>query len=116
MSIQSEINELNSLDVEIKRISNQLKSLRKRKSELEDKIVEFLEEKKTNGFKFGTKGFLLEERKRKVNKKRKDWEKDAIQILKDNGVSNPEKVYGEIKNAKVSENKEYKKLKITELA
>ena len=44
MSITGEINELKSINQEIARLSNNLKELRKKKRNIENKITTFIEE------------------------------------------------------------------------
>lgn len=115
MSIQNNINEINSIDTEIKRITGELKKLRQRKKELEKNIIKFLEEKEQPGVKFGKQALFLEKKTKKVNKKNKQYDQDTLKILKANGIEDPEKVLKEIKEAKIIKNEEQTKLKMTEI-
>ena len=88
MSIKSDVTELNNLNVEIKRQCETLRRLRKRKKELEDNIVKYLEEKDQIGLKYQNTAVVVEHTHQRQGKKQKERESDAINILRQYGVEN----------------------------
>jgi glutamine synthetase adenylyltransferase len=115
-SIHSDINELNSLDVEITRINDELKKLKKQKKKVEERIIQFLKFKNQQGFKYGNNAILLEEKTKKLNKNKKEHENETMNILREHGIEDPEKVLQKIKDAKLSDNTtQLNKIKVTKL-
>lgn len=115
MSISSDIKELNSLKAEIKRLSGKLKTLRKREREVETNIVEYLKYKQQPGVKYDGNAVLLENKTKKKTKKKAEYQNDSIEILRRNGISNPEEVFNELLEAKIAEESEVNKLKFKKI-
>ena len=88
MSITGQINELDSITNEIKRLSIKLKELRKKKKELEDEISSFCEQQNKAGIKYKGNQFIPET-KQKIDRKRnsKTKEKDASEVLQKYGIT-----------------------------
>jgi len=88
MSITGNINELQSIKQEIKRLSDKLRDLRKKKKSLEDDISKFIEEKEKPGIKYKGNQFLPQT-KQMVDRKRssKTKEEDAGRVLQKYGIS-----------------------------
>ena len=68
MSITGQINELHSITHEIKRLSANLKELRKKRKELEAKISSFCEQQNKPGIKYKGNQFIPQT-KQKIDRK-----------------------------------------------
>jgi hypothetical protein len=112
MSIQSEINELTQVNAEIKRLSFQLRNLRKRAKDIEANVIDFLQQKEQPGLKFQGKAILLETKEKRLIKKRSEQEADAISVLSKYDIDEPDKVLKEILDSRKGSSKEISKLKI----
>ena len=87
-SITGTINELQSVNVEIQRLSKHLKTLRKKKQELQKSITEFIETQDKPGIKYKGNQFIPETKKL-VDRTRstKVKEHDASKVLQKYGIS-----------------------------
>lgn len=115
MSIQTDVNELNTIMAEIKRLNKVVADLRKRKREIEGRITTFLETKEHPGVKYKGMAIIAEESKKTLYKSQKDKHKDSIETLKKYGIHNPDEVLKEILVNMKGEEMEIKKLKIKKL-
>ena len=115
MSISGDVNELNEINAEIKRVSLHLKNLRTRAKLVEERIVNYLREKDQPGVKFQGRAIILENKSKRVAKKKSQKEADALRILEDYGVHNPEKVLEEVLEARKGYPQEVQKLKIAKI-
>ncbi len=99
MSIQEDIFELQSLDVEIKRLQKDLHHLRKQKGKCEHRVLEYLEKHNQPGVKFNGKTILSKEKlKRKPAKKQEKIQK-GTHVLRKYGfdsVENAEQLLQEL--------------------
>jgi len=86
--IISDINELENINNEIKRICKNLKQLRSMKLKLEEKIIKFLEQKEQPGLKYKNKIIIPEERKKRTYRKEKDKLADGESVLREYGIPN----------------------------
>ena len=114
-SIQSDINELNSIEKELKRLGEISRKLRKQKKDVEDRIIQYLKFKNQPGVKFGGNALVLEEKTRKVSRKKKEYENVSLRILRENGVNNAEEVFNELLKAKIHNESSISKLKMKKL-
>lgn len=112
MTIQSKVNELNSIKNELKIIGKRGKLLRKRLKVLETEITDYLEAKDQPGMKYKGIAIIKEVVTKRPAKKKKDAKSDIISILNKNGINNAEKVYNDLLDAKKGEPEETLKLKI----
>jgi hypothetical protein len=101
--ITSTVTELKSINAEVKRMCEELTKLRKRKKELETVLAKFLEDKNQPGFKYKGMAIIAEEKNRQVVKKKEERLKDAVDILRMNGVQNPDRVYNELMKSQKKE-------------
>lgn len=115
MSIKGNINELDNINQEIKRISTQLKSLRKRKKLLENTIVEYLNNNEQNGVKYNNNAIFIKKKTKKKQKKKTQQKNDMLNILRQYNIPNPEQVLNQINNAKVEDVEEIDKLHIQKI-
>jgi hypothetical protein len=114
-SIQSDINELNEVNQEIKRLSAMLKKLRKQSKDIELRIADYLKDKDTPGVKFQGYAIVLEQKEKFVKKKKVEQEMDAIQVLENYNINNPSEALKEIIQARRGESTQVNKLKIKKI-
>lgn len=91
MSISSSIVELRKINNEIKRRSTALRTLRKKKRELEAIILEFLNKNGQNGVKYRNEIAIIKETKKKSNRKYQNHKVKlnvASTLLKNLGIEN----------------------------
>lgn len=112
MSVSGDVNELSLLNNEIKRLSSRLKELRIQKQQCESRIIEYLNEKQQPGVKYKGQALLLENKTKRCNKSKVSREADAINILSQYDVPEPEKVLEKILESRRGETKEIKSIKI----
>ena len=110
-----DVNELNTIMAEIKRLNKVMADLRKRKREIEGRITTFLESKDQPGVKYKGMAIIAEESKKVLYKSQKEKHKDGIETLKKYGIQNPDEVFNEILINMKGEQLETKKLKIKKI-
>lgn len=115
MSVANDVNELNNLTQEIKRLSRELKLLRKKSKEAESRIVEYLKVKETPGVKFQGKALILQSKESHTKKKKVEQEMDALQVLSKYNIDNPQEALKEILQARKGNATEVHKIKIKNL-
>jgi hypothetical protein len=115
MSVANDVNELNNLTQEIKRMSRELKVLRRKAKEAEARIVEYLKVKETPGVKFQGKALILQSKERHIKKKKVEQEIDALEVLAKYNIDNPQEALKEILNARKGNATEVHKIKIKTL-
>jgi len=106
------VNELKEIGIEIKNRVNDITKLRKRKEKIENTILKYLEDEEKSGIKHGSTILVSEEKMARTRKKKVDKNKDCINILKQYGISNAERIYNEIQEALKGEEASKKILKI----
>jgi hypothetical protein len=114
-SIVNYVNELKSINTEIKRLVKETTSLRKRAKIIEQNIVEFLDAKDQPGVKFQDTAIVVETKSKWAYKGKKDKEEDSLRILEEYGISNPKNVLDELRKAGKGDELQAKKIKITKL-
>jgi len=114
MSIKSYLQELERLDVEIKRLSTTLKNLRKQSKQVESKIINYLNEHDQPGVKYNNKAIMIENKTTKKRRTKAERENGMLEVLKSYNIPNPEKAMDEILKAK-SEETETMKLKFKKI-
>ena len=115
MSILNYVNELRSINTEIKRLTQETSSLRKRAKIVEQDIISFLDEKDQPGVKFQDTAIVLETKQKYTYKGKKDKEEDSLRVLEECGISNSKEVLEQLKRAGKGGEFETKKIKITKL-
>ena len=115
MSIQNYVNELNRIEVELKRLRATTKKLNSRKKELQENIQNFLISKDQKGVKYQGKAIILDQKEKHEYKSVKDKERDGINYLRDLGISDPEGAYTELMEKMRGEKVSTHKLKITNI-
>lgn len=127
MSIQAYVKELEALDIELKKVKKRTTDLKKRKSYLESQIAEFLESKNQPGVKFEslyeqtkdgkfkTKAVTIESKSKRIAKKLRERDHDAIEVLRKHGIHHAKEVFRELMEARKGEQVDTKVLKTHEL-
>lgn len=101
--ITATVTELKAISVELTRLNTEITKLRRRKKELETVLSKFLEDKKQPGFKYKNMAIVAEEKNRQISKPKDQRLKDAVDILRQNGVANPDRVYDELMKSQKKE-------------
>ena len=114
-SITGDVNELNDLNIEIKRLGQQLRQLRQKAKAAESRIVEFLKEKDQVGVRYQGRAIVVENKPKRAPKKKSDREADVIKVLQDYNIPNPDVALKEILNSYQGNVVEAPKLKIKKL-
>lgn len=96
-TIRAEVEELSQIDTEIKRTLEMLRKLREKKKVLETSIAAFLNQKDIPGVKCNGDVILLQRKNKTITKSKKSREQALIDLLKNNGVTNPEEIAKQIK-------------------
>ena len=115
MSIQNYINEIKNLHIELKRLNKSSAIIRKNIKEAEKNVIEFLREKDQPGVKYQDFAVIVENKPKRISKKKKDIEEDSMRVLEDYGISNPKAVLAEILEARKGEEIDNQKIKIKKL-
>ena len=95
-AIQNYINELKSLNIELKRLNKAAHLIRQRMKEVEKNVIEYLKEKEQPGVKYQDMAIVIENKTKRINKSKKDIEEDSLKVLEEYGISNPKEVLDEI--------------------
>lgn len=112
MSIQGKVNELNSIQNELTAIRKRSSGLRQRAKQIEQEINDYLDAKDQPGLKYKGMVIIRETKPKHKTKKKADQKTDAIYVLKQNGIDDPERVLEEILTARKGSPTEHTKLKI----
>ena len=115
-TITGSVKELENINIELASLGKKMRDLRHRKEKLEAEIADYLEEKEQPGLKYKNIAIVTEEKERRLRKKKHEKLNDGVSYLRDNGISNPEKVLetlldkmrGDIEMKKVLKIKEIK--------
>ena len=117
MTIQSDMLELKSINTEIRRIDGMKKDLKTKASTVEKRIIAYLQDKNEKGVKTkdlsgNNTGFVLQTTQKTLTKTVTEKNKSSLDILRLNGVSNPEKVLKELEDGRRGNKIPVPKLKI----
>ncbi len=111
MSIQGQVNELKSIKNELSDMRKRGSVLRKRVKELEAEIDSYLDAKDQPGLKYKGMAIIRETKPKHNPKKKADQKADAIYVLEQHGVDDPEKVLEEVLEARRGTPTQQRKLK-----
>lgn len=115
MSIKNYVDELEQIQQQIKRNNENNHSLRKRSTELEANITDYLEQKGQHGLKYNGRAIIIENKERRPPKKKKQKDADIISLLQEFGISDPNEAYNRIKEAQKGDPIEQQKIKFKKL-
>ena len=82
---------------------------------MEALIIDFLKNKEQPGLKFNNTAIVVETKTKKISKKKSDQEKDALRVLEEYGIGDPQMVLREILEARQGEQVEHSKIKLKNL-
>ena len=103
MSLSSYMQQLKSLNTEIKRMNDALKKLRKTKRETEEHIQNFLKNKNLTQVRHNNNIISLTEKNKRERKTKQQKTQDTINILSKYGIRNTQSLVKEIMNAQQGE-------------
>ncbi len=86
MSIQKDLDELTALNTEIRRLQESIRTYRKQKKTIEDRIIAFLKEQETHGVRYNDQAVLLENKMFRGKKKKAEKVDDVQNVLRRYGV------------------------------
>lgn len=112
MSINLLIDEMLSIQNEIKRNTCVNRKLKSRLSTIETEVRDYLNQKNQAGLKYKDVTISVEDFKRCKTKNKKDKKVALIAYLSSIGVSNPEDEYNKLMNAQKEESVDVQKIKI----
>jgi hypothetical protein len=112
MSVKNNLNELNKINTEIKRLSENIRNLRSSAKEVESRVVGYLNEKEQPGVKYNGNSVVIENKEKRAPKKKEDREEDALKILRLHGIHNARDVLNELLEARKGDRVNHQKLKI----
>lgn len=115
MSLKASLQELDRIDVEIKRLTTTLKKLRKQKKTVEGNVLSFLQEQNQPGVKYNNNAIVIEKKETKKRKKKDEKHNDIMNVLVTYGVHNPEEAYKKILEANSGNVEVVDKLKVTKI-
>lgn len=114
-TIQSYVNQLRDLNIELKRVVKNASDIRKQIKVVEKNILEYLNEKDQPGVKYKDIAIVIENKPKRTGKSKKDKEEDSLRILEEYGISDAKDVLKKIQEAQRGEEVENKKIKIKQI-
>lgn len=111
MSIKSYVEELNSIELELKRLGLEAKKLREKKATVKKRIADFLSAKGQVGVKHHGKAYTINEKVKRKSKGNKLKDQDAKKVLEEWGIEEPEKLLEELLEARRGEKETISDLK-----
>ena len=88
MSIKEQVNELNNLNMEIKRLREQIKTLSLRKSKVEDSICSYLKMNNDPGLKYKNTAIVMSKKTTRKRLKKNEIENVTSYVLNKYGMNN----------------------------
>ena len=110
MSIIGKIEELNSLTSEIKSLRKRISFLNKQKKDVESYICNYIKNENPHGLKYNNVTLKTEPSIKRNRKRKNDQQKDAENVLRSYGISDPETVLRNVLNARRGSETESEKL------
>lgn len=113
MSIKADVRELQSIRLELQRMTQKRKELKQKEGEVEARIRDFLKAKDQPGLRDGDFSLIIEEKEVTGPKKAKEKQEDSLAVLERHGVQSPEKLLEELMQARKGEVVVKQKLKVS---
>ena len=113
--VKADITELNNINNEIKRLSEQLKPLRERKKTIESNILAYMKTVGEEGcikIKLNNLEVVTVEKKVREKMSKDEKEQTAVQLLQQTGVNNPKKTYKDLQEMLKGKEKSAPALKV----
>jgi hypothetical protein len=98
-SLQSDLDELQKLEIELKNLRSKVREFSKQKETVEGRIKDFLKNQETHGVRYQNKAIVLEETCQRNKKKKVDKLNDIAQVLSKYGLQRNDAMIGEILDA-----------------
>lgn len=114
-SIKSSVDELKNINIEIKRLRENMFKLKKRSVELEKHIVCYLNEKNELGFKSEGNAVIVTNKTKKIKKSKKEIETETSKFLENNGIRNPKEFMDNMNKIREGDKIDMQQLKIQPL-
>ena len=115
MSIKADVTELESIKLELTNLSKRRKMLKEREKQIEGRIAQFLKSKDQIGVKHHGMAVVIEEKEVNGPKKMKERDADAIGVLSQYGIKEPDKVFAELMKARKGDKVVTEKLSVKKL-
>lgn len=112
MSIQSDLDELNSINLEIARLQGLIKQYKKQKDSIEQRVIAFLKNQETHGVRYNDKAVLIENREYRNKKKKTEKLNDIASVLQTYGIKKSDRLIQDIIEAQRGKTCMNDKLKI----
>jgi methylphosphotriester-DNA--protein-cysteine methyltransferase len=114
-SITGIVSELATIEKELQSLRSQVKKLNKRKADLEQEVIRFMESKEQTGLKY--KGMRIEAREQEAHRRLKKGEKEESikDTLRRQGVHDPDRAYTELIKSMKGSPEHKVKIKISKL-
>ena len=115
--VKADINELKNINIEIKRLSEQLKPLRERKKQIEANILDYMKSSGQQGLtaiKMNNVEVVTVEKKTREKMSKDEKESTAVQLLQQSGISNAKKTYKDLQEMLKGKEKSMPALKLKE--
>lgn len=115
MSIKGYVDELEQIQIEIKRNNTRNRSLRQRLKELEANIADYLAQKGQHGLKYNGHAIVVEQKEKRAVKKKKEKEADTLSLFEDLGIDNPQEAYVKLQEVQKGDPVEQMQIKFKKL-
>lgn len=113
--VKGYVEEIKSIDVELKQLRKKTKELNQRKKDLELKIIDYLKEKGQPGVKYNGVAIVLHDKNKTKPKKAKEKREEVLALLESHGLDNAEDITDELFASIKGEQTTYSGLKIQTL-
>ena len=115
MSIKGYVDELEQINLEIKRNNIRNKALRQRAKELESNISLYLAEKGQQGLKYKGRAIIMENKEKRQVKPKKEKQSSIISLLEEWGVTDTSEALTRLEDVQKRSPVEHQKIKFKKL-
>ncbi len=88
----AELKEIHSINKEIKRLSNELKTLKTRKTDVERNVLKYLHKENKQCVQYEDIVVMTKEKKSRLRKSKDERNEDGSSVLEQLGITNPQDV------------------------
>lgn len=96
MSVQKDLDELNMINLEIRRLQDSLRTFRRQKQIVEERVIHFLREQETHGVRYNDQAVLLENKAIRNKKKKAEKINDLQSVLRKHGIQKNDSLLNDI--------------------
>jgi hypothetical protein len=96
-NVKADIEELKRINTEINRNMEIVRKLRKRKSEIESRVTDYLNEKDIPGVKHNGDIITVEKKEKTITKSKKGKDAKIMELLENSGVKDAKEIIEKIK-------------------